>query len=561
MNLLLSLFFMLLTGLVTMSDQQHFFCTNVSIITVETGKKVEFKNSTVQQALSMHFEDLTNLGYLNAVADSIVNCSEVDFSSATVYIRQGPRFRVRHIEISSDRQYSYHIYPDVYFTSNHLETLVTSILDSLNQSGFPFANATIEGLFPDSLMAEVSPRIMVDHADQVEIQNVTFTGLQQLTTEYLKQTIRFEPGLLFSPETASKYHQRLISNTFIIDAEQPELTGVGGQWHYLFRIEEVRPGSGDLLLGYNPSGGQASGLVGRGELRLDNLVSIGSRAGFMFEKLPAFETRLLGSYSQFWLGRLPVEFTVSGNLHQRDSTYITRGVGLRSSYYLSDHSWVGWSINSRFTDADERRSDFSITDGRNTMISLDYGVQKTDRRVNPTRGYRYSVTLGSGRRSIKNVQNTSGIPDGRIDFIQINATAKYYLNLVSNQVLVPSISVHYKSMDVFFRDDLEPVGGALSLRGYNEEQFLASQYLWSDVEYRYILDRFSYLFIFGATGRVYYPEITGNFNSDTIHTNVASAGFGISYRVRVGMLRFTYALSNAASVSNGKVHFGISSTF
>jgi outer membrane protein assembly factor BamA len=561
MSSIFTLLLLLLMNPDSQVNQQLFFYDNVRVIVSETREITEYQDISVQQALSRHLEKLSENGFLSAVVDSIVYPVDAELSIPSIFLNQGPRYSINQIQIFSNGQFSYELNPKSYYSANVVEDLVYSILDSLSNRGFPFARAVVDGLFADSLNSQVNPRIQVQPGEEIIINDITFSGLQQLNETYLKRRLMFTPGLAYNPEEASRYHQILLSNLFVIDASEPELIGVDGQWNYFFRIEEVRPGAGDILLGYNPSEGRASAFVGRAELRLDNLITLGSRAELMFEKLPAFETRLYGTFSQLWIGMIPLEFSLSGNLHQKDSTFTTRGVKVRTSYNLTQHSWIGWSISSRYTDADERHSDSSIADGRNVTISLDYGFQKTDRRVNPTRGYQYAITVGSGYRSIVNSLNESGFFEKRNNFIQVHSDLIVYLRTFPNQVLVPSINAHYKSADVFFRDDLKPIGGALSFRGYGEEQFLTSRYLWADTEYRYLLDRYSYIFVFGAAGRVYLPESLGVTGSAQIQNNLVSTGLGLAYRVRIGMLRFTYAFSSEAGIDNGKVHFGISNTF
>jgi outer membrane protein assembly factor BamA len=107
-------------------------------------------------------------------------------------------------------------------------------------------------------------------------------------------------------------------------------------------------------------------------------------------------------------------------------------------------------------------------------------------------------------------------------------------------------------------NDLIRFGGANSFRGYAEEQFQAGRLLWGDIEYRFLLDRNSYLFVFGAAGRFHRPKLlTETSNQFQTTDNLYSTGFGMSYQTRIGRLKFTYAISPEESIGNGKVHFGI----
>jgi translocation and assembly module TamA len=561
MNVPLILFTMLIAGLTFQTSNQHFFCDSTVIYSTDTGNATEYPKNTISQAIATHLSYLSDMGYFSAVVDSVNACLNSDITHGKIFLRQGPRFIIRRLQIYTDGELSHDVEVNDFFTNAIVETKITSILDSLRQAGYPFADGVVTGLFADTLIAEISPKIEISSGEKVFIADMNFSGLQQISASYLKQVINFKVGELYNPDKANLYQQRLLSNIFLVDVGEPELVGINDVWYYNYRIEEVRPGSGDLVIGYNPSSGAGNGIVGRAELRLDNLISLGSRAELLFEKLPDLETRLNAAYTQYWIGRIPIELKIRGNFHQSDSSFITRGIVFQASYHLSEQSRVGWSASSRFTDVDERNVDLTVSDSRSVMVSLEYGFQNTDRRLNPRSGQSFIVKLGSGARHVNSLHEISTITDTRLSFIQFESILKAYFSLRQNQVLVPSVNAFYKTMDFFFRDDLMPLGGALSFRGYNEEQFLVSQAFWADLEYRYLLDRFSYLFVFGAAGNVIFPEIPGIAGADNISNRLVSGGFGLAYRVRIGMLSFTYAISEDTVLSNGKVHFGISSTF
>jgi hemolysin activation/secretion protein len=151
--------------------------------------------------------------------------------------------------------------------------------------------------------------------------------------------------------------------------------------------------------------------------------------------------------------------------------------------------------------------------------------------------------------------------DKRYAVNEIHFESQYYQPITSRWILVPRINAQAVQSDVYFDDQLIRFGGALSMRGFREEQFRANRLVWTDIEGRFLLDRFSYVFLFGATGYFSAPDQQGIPFSTIQSTVLNSAGFGLSYRIPLGMLQFSYAVSTQSSLSNGMVHFGIINSF
>jgi outer membrane protein assembly factor BamA len=90
-------------------------------------------------------------------------------------------------------------------------------------------------------------------------------------------------------------------------------------------------------------------------------------------------------------------------------------------------------------------------------------------------------------------------------------------------------------------------GGALSFRGYREDELQAQRFAWTELESRYRLDAETYAFLFAGAA------------STSTRYSLFNGGIGFSYDTRLGPLRFTYAGSSDRGILQGVVHFSLSS--
>ena len=98
-------------------------------------------------------------------------------------------------------------------------------------------------------------------------------------------------------------------------------------------------------------------------------------------------------------------------------------------------------------------------------------------------------------------------------------------------------------------------GGLNSLRGFNEEELYATSMFTGLVEYRFLLDKNSNVFVF-------YNQSWYEDNSVGIYRNDSPLGFGtgFSFGTKLGIFSITYALGkqfqNTVQFNQGKIHIG-----
>ena len=106
------------------------------------------------------------------------------------------------------------------------------------------------------------------------------------------------------------------------------------------------------------------------------------------------------------------------------------------------------------------------------------------------------------------------------------------------------------------RSDLFRLGGATSLRGYDEDRFLGNVVARGLVEYRLQLDRASYAHAFFDLGYVARPALTTTTATQGWHPGY---GLGLRLQTAIGRISATYALNpEVQSPANGRVHLGLS---
>lgn len=114
--------------------------------------------------------------------------------------------------------------------------------------------------------------------------------------------------------------------------------------------------------------------------------------------------------------------------------------------------------------------------------------------------------------------------------------------------------------ETLFQNELFRIGGLKTLRGFDEESIFASAYSIFTLEYRFILEQNSYMYVFGD-GAWYENNSAKQYVNDTPF----GFGAGISFETKAGIFSISYALGkqfdNPIQLRGGKIHFGIVNYF
>jgi len=108
-------------------------------------------------------------------------------------------------------------------------------------------------------------------------------------------------------------------------------------------------------------------------------------------------------------------------------------------------------------------------------------------------------------------------------------------------------------------NELLRFGGMGTQRGFKEEELRATSRWMISLEYRFLLDQNSFLFVF--FDQSWYENKLAITRRDTPY----GFGGGLTFGTTLGMFSISYALgkqlTNPILLSNGNIHFGYTSYF
>ncbi|MFB6231673.1 MAG: outer membrane protein assembly factor [Salinibacter sp.] len=521
---------------------------------------------------------LRQAGHYYATLDSAVVDTSAQPASVRIYAHRGPKVRIETLRIKGtsampsrrlrglmDTDQGELLRPD------RLEADIQALLDRYEDAGYPLAQIRVA---ETRLSTDDGPALQVtlrvSEGPKLWLKRIDVPNDARTSPELLARLAGLEIGQPLRSYDPAALRRRLQNKPLFRKVGAPKLrVGADGGAVLRVPIEESSPGAFDFVLGYlPPSRTRDSGqLVGNGHLLLKNIFGGGRTAEFTLDRRPGRTSVFDVAVSDPYLLGLPLRAEGQFRGEQRDSTYNEQTYSFEIGYRLGGGVEITGSLNREVVrpgPAGARLRNDRQRIPRSTTFFYGVGVryQAIDRPQNPRQGVSVDLQLSQGRkrRRVRRVvpggdttRTTSSVRQERL-----HARVRAYLPLAVRQVIaVGGEGAILLSPDgIRDRSDLFRLGGAASLRGYNEDRFLGNVVARGLAEYRFQFDPGSYAYAFVDLGYVARPALGSTSAAHGWHPGY---GVGVRLRTAIGRITTTYALNpNVQSPSNGRVHLGLS---
>lgn len=245
----------------------------------------------------------------------------------------------------------------------------------------------------------------------------------------------------------------------------------------------------------------------------------------------------------------PLGFLFNFNLYREDTLFSNRDLQVGANVRPNSKTEIALSYQNRVSGNLQGLDNFANVNTKYFLLNTKYN--KLNHRFLPTKGVLINVELGQGNRTSngkKTTQYTTSIEfKGYLDFSKSN---KFYAGLKGAGLFNSPLATN----------ELFRIGGVNSLRGFNEQSLFTSQFIYSQLEYRLFLERYTYAFAFADLGllRNQVPETpTEDF--------LVGIGLGFSFYTKGGVFSLAVGLGQEEKttfdINNAKVHLGYITRF
>ena len=512
----------------------------------------------------------------------------------TVKIVEGKQVRVGEVTLAGNERFSeaeirdqLNLRQGKLFTTVNLEQGLERVQALYSEYGYPKIEIAPENFQFLAETGTVDFHLNIREGTQVQIGEVKVSGLKKTKTEIVLREIPVKPNQRFDQRDIDASYRRLrnLGYFYQINPNVLEAGATEDKINFHAHVTEAKTGRLSFVIGYAPPDSEADAapqLTGVLEARETNLLGTGRRVNFYW-KSGLLKIFRLG-YAEPWIFGKPVTIGIEyGQFKQQNPNRAQlSGISYNDGEAVSEEQSGSLSATTNFGRVFEgiMTLGYKRINVPNTGLPpsqttpLDVHVQTpvfpnpnsiTSIETIPYSGTKYSVAFRLTRDTRDYFLNpTRGRRDSiafevsRSDFRlrKVWLSLQQYFPTWRKQTIAVELhgaaawGVNIPPTELFY------LGGATTLRGYDEDWFSGPRRVYANLEYRFLVGPESQIFIFTDLGAVTLIEMPSTFDRLRV-----GYGFGARLESKGGILRINYGLAAGDSLLRGKIHVNLGASF
>lgn len=516
-------------------------------------KKIEELNSILENNKNQWFEK----GYYLASFKPVYRSStEIEvlieigshFPNVAIVIQDSIKSQLRSFGIDNISKNSLKTSPSLF------KLFIEKTLKAFANNGYPFAQVFFTK--QEIIEQQIQIQMNISSGKFYRFSDIIVKGDSSISKSTVQNIIGIKINDIYSEEKLSSIDRILQQTNFINVLKKSELlfTENGVELYVYLENQKMSSMNGAVGLQPNPQS-QKIGLTGDVQIKLLNIFKKAELIDVNWRSIEPQTQALQAKMNYPFLFKSPFGIDLKFNLYKRDSTFLDLKsfIGIQYSFKNNVQLKGFYQINSSeiLSKTPNPSSLFSYL----APIKLNsYGISLQYRRINylpnPSKGFSLYIETSIGNRTIKK-ENTalekSYVYKSIFQYVS-------YIPITKRNIIKVGINFESYTSSTIFQNERYRFGGLNSLRGFNEEELFASTKMISSLEYRFLLDKNSTVFVFYDQG--IYEDNTLNYKIDSPF----GVGSGISFGSKIGIFSISYALgkqeNNPLEFRNGKIHFG-----
>ena len=510
----------------------------------------------------------------------------------TVKIVEGKRIRMGEVTLAGNEHFSeveirdqLNLRQGKLFTPIRLEQGIERIQTLYSEYGYPKIEIAPKNFQFSAETGTVDLLLTIREGAQAQIGEVKISGLKKTKMEVVLREIPLKPNQRFDQRDIDASYRRLrnLGYFYQINPNVLEAGATENKINFHAHVTEAKTGRLSGVIGYAPPDSESDAapqLTGVFEARETNLLGTGRQVNFYW-KSGLLKVFRLG-YAEPWIFGKPVTIGIEyGQFKQQNPNRAQlSGISYNDTEAVSEEQSGSVSATTNFgrvfegimtlgykrinvpntvipsTSTPPLDTQIPVFSNPSAMTLIDptpysgtkYSVafrltrDTRDYFLNPTRGRRDSVAIEVSRSDFQlrkvwlSLQQYFPTWRKQTVALELHGAAAWGVN-------IPPTELFY-------------LGGATTLRGYDEDWFSGPRRVYANLEYRFLVGPDSQIFVFTDLGAVTLIETPSIFDRLRI-------GYGVGARLesKAGILRINYGLAAGDSPLRGKIHVNLGTSF
>lgn len=451
------------------------------------------------------------------------------------------------------------------FIPKEFTKLIENVLTNAENKGYPFATIKLDSIEIEN--HTIKGRLLLERNQLVLIDSLIVKGNIKTNRQYLQNHLGIKKGMVYNQAMLNKIPSLSRELPFAKVIKPFEIGMRAGKADVYLYLDSRKSSNFNGIIGIMPEAHSGKTLItGDVELNLLDNFKQGESINVKWQRLQTRTQELNLAFAYPYVFHSPFGFEFGLDLYRRDTIFSNLKSIIGAQYFFKGGKYarVFYENNQSNVISSGAFSLDQYIDSRTNLFGIGMNFRDVDYRFNPSKGYFIETSVSAGKKKIlKNPKvDDAAYQDISLqtDIYNMVLNTGVYFPLAKRSVILSRIRGAYMLNDNMFKNEIFRIGGIKTIRGFNEQSIFASGYVVGTLEYRFLLEENSNVFLFYDYG--YFEDRSGK---NYIDDQLMGVGAGINFETNAGIFSLTYALGKQGNrlfeIRDGKIHFGFISFF
>ena len=461
-------------------------------------------------------------GYFTNSIDSIIKKDSIYTSFFSL------KKKTKIIALKTDTNNRFQEKDTLFLKTNEIEGYLEEVSRKLDAKGQSFSKVMLNNnlIINDTLYSSLN----ISSTKERRINKTIVKGYEDFPEKFIKNHLSIKKNkTVFNKKKLEEISNRLNSLSFVKQIKTPETLFKEDSTLVYIYVNKKQNNSFDGLINFTTRENGSILFNGILDLQLNNILNRGEFFSLNWNAIGDERQELEINTKTPYIFNSKITPSLLFNIYRQDSTFINTKFSGSFDYNLNSKIDLGITLinesseNTFQTTQNNNESFESFFAGVNfnyhTLTNNSFQEDKLRITINPLFGYRKTT-------------------NERIKQFKLKTIASYLLKINKRNAVYLKNTIGILNSKDLLNNELFRIGGANSIRGFNEQNFFTPNYTYFNIEYRYLTSTTSYFYSITDIGRL---KISSTFN------NPLGLGAGYSFLTNNSQINFSIALGNNLS--------------
>ena len=390
---------------------------------------------------------------------------------------------------------------------SELEPILNSISETLDNQGKSFSKVQLKNIQikNKTLFADLK----INPSEKRTIQKVIIKGYENFPTSFLKNYFRIKPSTIFNQKKMEEISSNSKNLPFIEEIKPPEVLFTKDSTQLFVYISKKQNNSIDGIVNFSSKENGGVLFNGMLDVRFQNIINTGERFEIFWNSIGEERQEFKITTEIPYIFNSIISPEIAFSIYKQDSTFLNTNFKANLKFSLDNFYKLGIQYESESSENLEQLATNNIETFSNNFYGIYFSYTKPRNDVFYLDKFHFDINPALGKRKTSN------------DFtnqFKIKTTLSYIWDINPRNSLYIRNETGYLNSDTYLTNELFRIGGANSIRGFNEQSIFTESYTFFNIEFRILTNSRSYIYSITDFGR---------FSSQNEQKSIV--GFGIGY--------------------------------